>query len=190
MQNICKTFEIPNTNFKTDIRYEKAAKRWIEVPVLKCPEVMKISGFTDEETKDNTIAQCVRWMKKTIEEQIVRGVIPPIVQANNKPKDQSVSPLTEDTAALTSKKKSSSTSSSNPLSTKEHQKILGVKKIWKTSIQAQQHRVNTKKINDNKKKAFKQATILYSEEKKRQRNERKEVRRPDQRTVWIQRHPR
>ena len=128
-------------------------------------------------------------MKKTIKEQIVRGMIPPIVPANNKPKDQSVSPLTEDTAALASKNESSSTSSSKPLSTKEHQKKLGVKEIRKTSIQAQQHRVNTKKINDNKKKAFKQATILYLEEK-RQRNERKEVRQPDHQTVWIQSHPR
>ena len=97
---------------------------------------MKLSGFTDEETKDNTIAQRVRRMKKTIEEQIVRGVIPPIVQANNKPKDQSVSPLTEDTAVSASKNESSSTSSSKPLSTKEHQKKLGVKEIWKTPIQA------------------------------------------------------
>ena len=66
LQNICKTFEMPNTNFKTDIRYEKAAKWWIEVPVLKCPEVMKISGFTDDKTKGNTIAKRVQRMKKTI----------------------------------------------------------------------------------------------------------------------------
>ena len=59
LQNICKIFEMPNTRFTTDIWYEKAAKWWIEVPVLKCPEVMKISSFTDEETKDNTIAQRV-----------------------------------------------------------------------------------------------------------------------------------
>jgi len=46
-------------------------------------------------------------------------------------------------------------------------KKLGIKQIRKTSVQAQQNRVNNKKIKDNEKEAFKQATILYANEKKK-----------------------
>ena len=146
---------------KTDPRYERAAKRWIEVPQLKCPEVMNISGFSKSEAKDNTLCQRVRRMKKGLEDKIQKGIIPPIIQATAKLNNQTLSPLTEETDTSASKNEGSSCSS------KEIHKKLGVKQIRKTSVQAQQRRVNNKKISDNKKRAFKKATVLYEGEREK-----------------------
>ena len=146
---------------KTDPRYERAAKRWIEVPQLKCPEVMKISGFSETEAKDNTICQRVRRMKKGLEDKIEKGIIPPIIEATAKLNNRTLSPLTEETDTSASKNEGSSCSS------KEFHKKLGVKQIRKTSVQAQQKRVNDKKIIDNEKRAFKKATIMYNKEKEK-----------------------
>ena len=88
---------------KTDPRYERAAKRWIEVPQLRCPKVMKILGFSKSEAKDNTLCQRVRRMKKGLEDKIQKGIIPPIIQATAKLNNQTLLPLTEDTDTLASK---------------------------------------------------------------------------------------
>ena len=158
---------MPTTSVKNDARYEKAARRWLEIPALKCPEVMKISGFSAEEVKNNTICQRVRRMKASIEESIERGLIPPIVASLPKSKDSDCSPLTDDTSLSVSKNGSSTTSAASLPSNNSLKKKLGVKQIRKTSVQAHQNRVNKKKISDNEKEAFKQATILYASQKKK-----------------------
>ena len=83
-------------------------------------------------------------MKKGLEDKIQKGIIPPIIQATAKLNNQTLSPLTEETDTSASKNEGSSCSS------KEIHKKLGVKQIRKTSVQAQQRRVNDKKIRDNK----------------------------------------
>ena len=100
-------------------------------------------------------------MRKGLEESIKLGLIPPIVQATAKLNNQTLSPLTEETDTSASKNEGSSCSS------KEIHKMLGVKQIRKTSVQAQQRRVNDKKISNNEKRAFKKATILYEGERKK-----------------------
>ena len=166
-EKICETLLMPTTSVKNDARYEKAARRWLEIPALKCPEVMKITGFSAEEVKNNTICQRVRRMKASIEESIERGLIPPVVASLPKSKNSECSPLTDDTSLSVSKNGSSTTSAASLPSNNSLKKKLGVKQIRKTSVQAHQNRVNNKKISDNEKEAFKQATILYASQKQK-----------------------
>ena len=152
LERIRETPLMPTTSVKNDARYEKAARRWLEIPALKCPEVMKISGFSAEEVKNNTICQRVRRMKASIEESIERGLIPPIVASLPKSKDSDCSPLTDDTSLSVSKKGSSTTSAASLPSNNSLKKKLGVKQIRKTSVQAHQNRVNKKRFQTTRKK--------------------------------------
>ena len=100
-------------------------------------------------------------MKKGLEDKIQKGIISPIVKATAKLNNQTLSPLTEETDTLASKNEGSSCSS------KEIHKKLFVNQIQKTLVQAQQKRVNNKKISNNEKRAFKKATILYEGEREK-----------------------
>ena len=138
---------------KVDPRVVKAAELMIAcAPNLKVKEAMLAKGFSSSEAGDLTVQMRVRRYLQSIQPKAVD--VPKVVASREGSMGPS-SPLTEgDASALTV---ASSTTSSKA----SMKKVAGVKQIRLSSTQAQQQRVNRKKMVDLHKKAFKEATTTY-----------------------------
>ena len=159
-----------------DKRFKLAAELLLQLPSLKVPKAMRAEGFTDIEAQDRGLQMRVR---RVLEKKKKQMIVPSQV---SRTVDGVLvgSPISDSTPAATSNQSSSSstgllTAISNSTGTttntkKKRNKLpAGVKRIRSTAGQAQQKRINKKKINDNEKAAHKKATTLYFDEKKKEK---------------------
>ena len=141
-------------------RVKKAARLCISNPNLPVPKAMLAEQFTLEESKDKTQQMKVCRCIKALGGKAKHNEVPDVVAVT---RNDLASPLTnsstdDNTSASASKSAASSKSSAM-------KKAAGIKAIQKTSSQAQQARVNNKKIKDLQSRALKEATAMYEEEK-------------------------
>ncbi len=161
--------------------------KWIQVaasvkvssPNLTMTQAMRATGqYSEHECKDRVLQMAVRRHCKeiTLTERPPTFIAHPTtnfshgttVSSLTLPSSQS---STTDNFTL-DESTSINPSSFNPLEShvtlknRRNSNLLpGAKEIRKTSLQTQQHRVNTKKRNDAKTKALKEATLLYKAER-------------------------
>ena len=121
-------------------------------------QVMRAHWFTDEEAKDKTLQQRVRRLAHEMKQQKP----PPEVVCEA---GSALSPLTGPSKDLAT---DSDSAKASRLSAKE--KAAGVKEICRTASQAQQKKVNDKKLREVDELALKEATKMCTEEKQKEKD--------------------
>ena len=140
----------------TDKRVRKAAQMLADAPNLKVPEAMRAAKYTLDQSKSRALQMQVRrYYKKNFASTIPTAVSPP------------ASSILEAISPLSASATSSSAGSSSKSARRIGHNVAGVKDIRKTAKQSQQRRLNSKKVNDNEKRAHKKATLIYDRERKK-----------------------
>ena len=179
----------------SDKRVEKSVALAVRFEGLTVPQAMKAADFLPSEAINPAFQMKVRrWMKKLKDKEKLKDavvIVPPTVEFANR--ETPFSPLTVSTNSKTPRSKSTSsmgtattrskstsstgtatTQSKSTLSTgtatktqKAKPKLLlpGMRRIRATAKQAQQMRVNKKKLSENKSAAHIKATLIYEEQK-------------------------
>ena len=160
-----------------DKRVAKAVEFLLRNPNATVPESMAaVQLFSSSECANRTIQQQVRraYKKRTIPSSIVAQSTKSTISSLTNPSVASSSandhPDLDAASALIELLTAGSAISTEPTSSSKRKKrnsnkLDGLKEIRLTSSQAQKMRVNNKMLKDNYKMAFKEACILYSNER-------------------------
>ena len=148
---------------KLNRRLKRAAKLLSSVSEdvkLKVPEAMRAKGYSDSEARDRSLQQQVRRLAKKLKSETI-----PIPPSNTLASSNDTNPTKHtDNSIPTSIKRNSDQDLTSNISEPQLTPPPKFKQIQKTSVQAQQCRVNKLKLMKYNSKAHKQATTWYSKE--------------------------
>ena len=170
---------VPNMTRKENAASPRTKKAARSLLIKKCPalttsEAMKAADFGAEESNDRTIRRRVQRQRNQVQGTTPTSQEPAVdVLVQFEEKNVHFSPLTVSTAGASSSSVSlSSRTASSSSTTSSKTKVDGVKQIRMTAPQKQRDRMNTSKLNDAVKSAFKDATTIYSVERKKSRKDK------------------